>query len=92
MLIEINHALDDENHQVSWQRSNESLTADIEDVYREFHCMLQTKRWRTVTSLLPDEDIIEHVRATIESSKPELTTLPFIVRLDGRGCTLLLKN
>ena len=35
LLIEINHALEDKNHQVSWQRLNEPDDA-IEDVYREF--------------------------------------------------------
>tara|TARA_R110002072_G_scaffold121618_1_gene255677 strand:- start:59826 stop:62456 length:2631 start_codon:yes stop_codon:yes gene_type:complete len=65
LLLEINHALDDENHQVSWQRLM-NPDDDIEDVYREF-IVLQTKD--NSTSLLPDEDIIEQVRATIESLK-----------------------
>ena len=36
----------------------------VKDVYRDF-IVLQTKD--NSQSLLPDEDIIEHVRATIES-------------------------
>ncbi len=65
LLLEINHALADENHQVSWQRLM-NPDDEIEDVYREF-IVLQTKD--NSTSLLPDEDIIEHVRTTIESVK-----------------------
>ena len=41
LFIEINLALDDENHQVSWQRLMNPDDA-IEDVYREF-IVLQTK-------------------------------------------------
>ena len=64
LLIEINHALEDKNHQVSWQRLM-NPDSDIEDVYREF-IMLQIKDGES-HSLLPDEDIIEHVRTTINS-------------------------
>jgi len=65
LLLEINLALEDKNHQVSWQRLM-NPDDDIEDIYREF-IVLQTKD--NSTSLLPDEDIIEHVRASIESVK-----------------------
>ncbi len=78
LLIEINQALDDENHQVSWQRLM-NPDDEIEDVYREF-IVLQTKD--NSTSLLPDEDIIEHVRATIESVKLANNT-SIQVRLTG---------
>lgn len=64
LLIEINHALEDKNHQVSWQRLM-SPDSDIEDVYREF-IMLQIREDES-HSLLPDEDIIEHLRTTISS-------------------------
>lgn len=64
LLIEINHALEDKNHQVSWQRLM-NPDSDIEDVYREF-IMLQIRDGES-HSLLPDEDIIEHVRTTINS-------------------------
>ncbi len=78
LLLEINHALDDENHQVSWQRLM-NPDDEIEDVYREF-IVLQTKD--NSTSLLPDEDIIEHVRTTIESVKLASNT-SIQVRLTG---------
>ncbi len=64
LLIEINHAFEDKNHQVSWQRLM-NPDSDIEDVYREF-IMLQT-RDDDSHSLLPDEDIIEHIRTTISA-------------------------
>jgi uncharacterized protein len=63
LLHEINHAFENENHQVSWQRLM-SPDSEIETVYREF-ITLQTKD--NSESLLPDEDIIENVRSTIDS-------------------------
>ena len=78
LLLEINHALEDENHQVSWQRLM-NPDDEIEDIYREF-IVLQTKD--NSTSLLPDEDIIEHVRATIESVKLA-NNISIKVRLTG---------
>lgn len=78
LLLEINRALEDENHQVSWQRLM-NPDDEIEDIYREF-IVLQTKD--NSTSLLPDEDIIEHVRTTIESVKLANNT-SIKVRLTG---------
>lgn len=64
LLIEINQAFEDKDHQVSWQRLM-NPDSDIEDTYREF-IMLQT-RDDDSHSLLPSEDIIEHVRETISA-------------------------
>ena len=65
LLHEINHALENENHQVSWQRlMNPEQEPESESVYREF-ITLQTKD--NSESLLPDEDIIESIRETIKS-------------------------
>lgn len=78
LLLEINHAFEDDNHQVSWQRLM-NPDDEIEDIYRQF-IVLQTKD--NSTSLLPDEDIIEHVRTTIESVKLANNT-SIQVRLTG---------
>ncbi len=78
LLLEINHALEDESHQVSWQRLM-NPDDEIEDTYREF-IVLQVKD--NSNSLLPDEDIIEHVRTTIESIKLA-NNISIQVRLTG---------
>jgi hopanoid biosynthesis associated RND transporter like protein HpnN len=77
-LLEINQALEDENHQTSWQRLMKP-DDKVKDTYRDF-IVLQTKD--NSTSLLPNEDIIEYVRATIESVKLASNT-SIQVRLTG---------
>lgn len=66
LLLEINRALENKDYQVSWQRLM-NPEDEAESVYREF-IMLQTKD--NSESALPDEDIIEHVRAVITSVIP----------------------
>ncbi|MAS82260.1 MAG: hypothetical protein CMF45_06190 [Legionellales bacterium] len=78
LLLEINHALEDEDHQVSWQRLIKP-DDEVKDIYRDF-IVLQTKD--NSRSLLPDEDIIEYVRSTIESLKLASNT-SIQVRLTG---------
>jgi len=78
LLLEINQALEDESHQVSWQRLM-NPDDEIELVYREF-IMLQTND--NSDSLLPDEDIIEHVRAVLASTKVS-DTATLNIRLTG---------
>ncbi len=63
LLLEINRALENESYQVSWQRLM-SHDNETESIYREF-IMLQTKE--DDESLLPDENVIKHVRTTIDS-------------------------
>ncbi len=63
LLLEINHAFENESYQVSWQRLM-NPDSETENVYREF-IILQTND--DSQSLLPDEDIIQHVKATISS-------------------------
>lgn len=65
LLLEINKAFENEHHQVSWQRLM-NPDDEIEPVYREF-IMLQTRD--NSESLLPDEDIINHVRGIIDTAK-----------------------
>jgi len=63
LLLEINRALENERYQVSWQRLM-NPDSKPESIYREF-IMLQTKD--DDESLLPGENVIEHVRTTIAS-------------------------
>ncbi len=62
LLLEINIALEDRQHQVSWQRLLDPNSA-VQDIYREF-ITLQTKD--SSESRLSDEAIIAHVRASID--------------------------
>jgi len=78
LLLEINLALKNKNHQVSWQRLMNPDDA-IENVYREF-IILQTKD--NSESLLPDEDIVNHIREIIDAININDST-SIKVRLSG---------
>ncbi len=77
LLLEINHALENEKYNVSWQHLMSS-DKELKPVYREF-IVLQTLE--SDEELLPGEDVIKHIRATISSL--ELNNNSVRIRLSG---------
>lgn len=63
LLLEINRALENEKYNVSWQRLM-STDKETQSVYREF-IVLQTLE--SDEEFLPGEDVVAHIRATIDS-------------------------
>jgi len=63
LLLEINHALENEKYNVSWQHLMSS-DKSLKPVYREF-IVLQTLE--SEEELLPGEDVIAHIRTIIDS-------------------------
>jgi hopanoid biosynthesis associated RND transporter like protein HpnN len=63
LLLEINRAFEDKNYNVSWQRLM-STDKDSKSVYREF---IVLRTLESEEEFLPGEDVIKHVRSTIDS-------------------------
>ena len=63
LLIEINRAFEDKDYFVSWQKLM-STDQEAKSVYREF---IVLRTLESEEEFLPGEDVIKHVRATIDS-------------------------
>lgn len=63
LLIEINRAFEDRDYFVSWQKLM-STEQELKSVYREF---IVLRTLESEEEFLPGEDVIKHVRTTIDS-------------------------
>ena len=78
LLLEVNHALENEQYNISWQRLM-STDKKSQSVYREF-IVLQTLE--SDEELLPGEDVVAHIRETIDSLELNNGS-PVRIRLTG---------